>query len=136
MTIEQQTDIGIFNSHLLKTGFANIEVHKTEDSIMLYGQKPNPLGIKKKQATLLRKGGSKMELTLKTPTTKTYRVKNSMDVSTTLTPCSAISSPLKAKSGLRLPETPNHLYLEFNTPKEEFIQRPGPKRQLSNSIIQ
>lgn len=127
--------MSIFNQHLLKTGFANIEVHSTEDAIHIFGQKPNPLGSKKKLTTQLRKGGSKMDLTLKTPTTKTYRVKNSLDVSTTLTPCSMISSPLKARSGLKLPETPNHLYMEFNTPREEFIQRSGPKRQLSNSII-
>lgn len=31
--VEQQTDMGIFNTHLQKTGFANIEVQKTEDAI-------------------------------------------------------------------------------------------------------
>lgn len=77
-----------------------------------------------------------MELTLKTPTNKTYRIKNSLDVSTTLTPCSIISSPLKFKSGLKVPETPSHLYMEFNNPKDDFIQPKIMKRKLSNSIIQ
>lgn len=50
--IQQQTaDLGIFNSHMLKTGFANCEVIKTEDAIQIYGQKPNPLGSKKKLTT-------------------------------------------------------------------------------------
>lgn len=62
---------------MLKTGYQNIEIVKTDDSIQLYGHKPNPLGSKKKLTTQLRKGAAnKMELTLKTPTNKTYRIKN------------------------------------------------------------
>lgn len=53
-----------------------------------------------------------------------------------MTPCSIISSPLKFKSGLRVPETPSHLYMEFNNPKDDFIQPKIMKRKLSNSIIQ
>lgn len=139
--MEQQTDEGIFNTHLQKTGFANVEVQKTEDSIQIYGQKPNPHGSKKKLSTQLRKGASKMELTLNTPTTKQYRVKASLDMSTTLTPCSMASSPLKqGKSGLTLPTTPAQLYADSpaqgNSQDTDVIQRPAPKRQLSNSIIQ
>lgn len=52
-----------------------------------------------------------------------------------MTPCSIISSPLKFKSGLRVPETPSHLYMEFNNPKDDF-QPKIQKRKLSNSIIQ
>lgn len=109
---------------------------KTDDAIQLFGAKPNPLGSKKKLTTQLRKGPSKMELTLKTPAAKTYRVKNSIDISTTLTPCSIVSSPLKFKTGLRMPETPSHLYMEFNNPKDDFVQQKITKRKLSNSIIQ
>lgn len=136
LTIEQQTDLTIFNSHMHKTGFHNIEVVKTDDAIQLFGAKPNPLGAKKKLATQLRKPPSKMELTLKTPASKAYRVKNSLDISTTLTPCSVVSSPLKFKTGLRMPETPSHLYMEFSNPKDDFVQQKITKRKLSNSIIQ